>query len=310
MITFENRRTDPFFNQAFEEYVFEHFQRDNIFFTWQNSPAVIVGQNQNIYREVDILKLSEKNIPVVRRMTGGGTVYHDLGNINYTFISNSDRNLSYDRFLDPVINALCALGLNAHKNSVCDIAIDGLKISGSAQRTCKGRVLHHGTLLFDCDLTLLDCLTAKTKNQSIDTKGTLSTVSRVTNISAHLREQMTVSEFESYLKNAVAKDAAIEQLSDEDIEGINTLCLEKYHSDDWTYGKTPSFNFKKQGLFKGQEITVEYSAKKGRITEGLITCECIETGRVDLAGQSIAFENLKRISSALCGNDDLIKYLV
>ena len=126
--------------------------------------------------------------PVVRRMTGGGTVYHDLGNINYTFISNSDRNLSYDRFLDPVINALCALGLNAHKNSVCDIAIDGLKISGSAQRTCKGRVLHHGTLLFDCDLTLLDYLTAKTKNQSIDTKGTLSTVSRVTNISAHLKD--------------------------------------------------------------------------------------------------------------------------
>ena len=310
MITFENRRTDPFFNQAFEQYVFEHFQSDNIFFTWQNSPAVIVGQNQNIYREVDILKLFDKNIPVVRRMTGGGTVYHDLGNINYTFISDSDRNLSYDRFLDPVINALCALGLNAHKNSVCDIAGDGLKISGSAQRTCKGRVLHHGTLLFDCDLSLLDSLTAKTKNQSIDTKGTLSTVSKVTNISAHLKEKMTVSEFERYLKNAVAENAAVERLSDEDIESINTLCSQKYHSDDWTYGKTPSFNFKKRDFFNGEEITVEYSAKKGYITEGLIICEHIENGRVDLAGQSIALENLRKISSALCGSDDLIKYLV
>lgn len=310
MTIFENRRTDPFFNQAFEEYVFEHFQNGDIFFTWQNSPTVIVGQNQNIYREVDILKLYKKNIPVVRRMTGGGTVYHDLGNINYTFISNSDQNLSYDRFLDPMTNALCALGLNAHKNSVCDIAVDGLKISGSAQRTCKGRVLHHGTLLFDCDLTLLDSLTAKNKNQSIDTKGTLSTVSKVTNISAHLKEKMTVGDFESYLKKTVAKDAETERLSCTDIESIEALCNEKYHSDDWTYGKTPSFNFKKQGLFKEKEITVEYSAKKGRITEGLIICERIENGRVDLAGQSIAFDNLKKISAALCGNDDLIKYLV
>lgn len=310
MLTFNTGSFDPFFNQAFEQYIFDNYRRGDIFYVWQNSAAVIVGQNQNIYREVDSIALERQNIPVVRRMTGGGTVYHDVGNVNYTFISDSDSALSYDRFLNPIINALKKLGINAHKNSVCDIAVDGLKVSGSAQRTCKGRVLHHGTLLFNCDLAKLDLLTAKNKNQSICTKGTLSTVSRVTNISDHLQEKMTVEDFKNYLLGEIAAGAQTVVLNGIQLSEIKALCLDRYKNDQWTYGKTPSFDFEKSGMFEGQPIEVRYSAKKGQIAEGFIVCDGIEGGKADLAGQSIAFVSLKELSLRLCGGDRLLSFII
>ena len=148
MLTIRNLSHDPFYNQAFEEYIYQTFPDDDIFFLWQNSPAVVVGSYQNICREVHVEALRRLGIPVVRRMTGGGTVYHDLGNVNYTYIVRTDGGWNYDDVLAPVIAALNAIGVPARKNRVCDIAIGDLKISGSAQRIVKGRLLHHGTLLF------------------------------------------------------------------------------------------------------------------------------------------------------------------
>lgn len=310
MITFKNDCTDPFFNQAFEEYVFENYTDDDIFFLWQNRPAVIVGQNQNIYREVNFFELEKRNIPVVRRMSGGGTVYHDLGNVNYTFISDASENLCYDTFLNPVIKALRSLGLDAAKRGVCDIAVCGLKVSGSAQRTSKGRVLHHGTLLFSADLELLDKITAKTKNESIVTKGTLSTVSAVTDISEHLKEKMSVEEFKSRLERTVLCGAKTAELSEKELCEVKRLAKEKYQSDAWTFGKTPSFDFEKKGIFENRPIEVKYSAKRGFITEGYILCDFLCGGKGDLSGLSIAFENLKMISAALCGDGRLVKYLI
>ena len=127
-----------------------------MFLLWKNTPAVVVGSYQNICREVHVEALRQRGIPVVRRISGGGTVYHDLGNVNYTYIVRANGTVDYDAVLSPVIAALNAIGVPARKNQTCDIAIGDLKISGSAQRMIKGRLLHHGTLLFSTDLGVLD----------------------------------------------------------------------------------------------------------------------------------------------------------
>lgn len=148
MLTVRNVSHDPFYNQAFEEYVYQTYLDDDIFLLWQNAPAVVVGSYQNICREVHVEALRQRGIPVVRRISGGGTVYHDLGNVNYTYIVRASGTVDYDAVLSPVIAALNEIGVPARKNRTCDIAIGDLKISGSAQRMTKGRLLHHGTLLF------------------------------------------------------------------------------------------------------------------------------------------------------------------
>ena len=163
MIQIETTSHDPYFNQAFEDYVFRTYREGDVLLLWRNRPAVVVGCYQNICREVHMRALLDRGIPVVRRMSGGGTVYHDLGNLNYTLISDQTGPLDYDRCLEPVIRALNALGVPAQKNRTCDIAVDGKKISGSAQKIAGGRVLHHGTLLFDSDLSLLDEITTGRK---------------------------------------------------------------------------------------------------------------------------------------------------
>lgn len=127
MWTIRNDSHDPFYNQAFEEYVFQTFRDDGIFFLWQNSPAVVVGSYQNICCEVRVETLRKLGIPVVRRLSGGGTVYHDLGNINYTYIIRQEELVDYDRCLRPVIDALNAIGVPARKNRTCDIAIGSKK---------------------------------------------------------------------------------------------------------------------------------------------------------------------------------------
>ena len=171
MIQIETTSHDPFFNQAFEDYVFRTFREDEVLLLWRNRPAVVVGCYQNICREVHVRALLEQNIPVVRRMSGGGTVYHDLGNLNYTLITGQSGALDYDRCLAPVLRALNALGVPAQKSRTCDMTVDGKKISGSAQKIANGRVLHHGTLLFDADLTRLDEITTGRKNNAFCSKG-------------------------------------------------------------------------------------------------------------------------------------------
>ena len=170
MLTALTHTHDPFYNQAFEEFVFENFRDQDIFLLWQNSPAVIVGSYQNICREVHVESLRRLGIPVVRRCTGGGTVYHDLGNVNYTYITQADGGVSYDGVLLPVIRALNDIGVPARKNRTCDIAIGDLKISGSAQRMTKGRLLHHGTLLFSSDLEVLDRITSNLQEKTLQKK--------------------------------------------------------------------------------------------------------------------------------------------
>lgn len=276
MLTVLTRSHDPFYNQAFEEFVFETF-RDDVFFLWQNSPAVIVGSYQNICREVHVETLRKLGIPIVRRMTGGGTVYHDLGNVNYTYITRQEGLVDYDRCLQPVIEALNGIGVPAQKNRTCDIAIGEQKISGSAQRITGGRFLHHGTLLFQSDLAVLDQITTRHKNDCFQSKGTVSAICPVTNIADHLAVPMTLEEFATRLLDRMVPPGSPRlTLTAEQEAAVCRLRDEKYRSWEWTWGKTPAFTYEKSGTFAGVPIRVAYRAKKGVVSDAVIDCDALD----------------------------------
>ena len=212
----------------------------------------------------------------MRRISGGGTVYHDLGNVNYTYIVRAGA-LDYDAVLSPVIAALNAIGVPARKNRTCDIAIGDLKISGSAQRMTKGRLLHHGTLLFSSDLGVLDQITTHRKNDCFQSRGTQSAICTVTNIQEHLASPMTIEEFRNrLLEQMVPPGSPRLTLTAEQEAEVCRLRDEKYRSWEWTWGKTPAFTYEKSGVFHGAPIRVAYQAKRGIVSSAVIDCAAID----------------------------------
>lgn len=303
MITLQNPSLDPFYNQAFEEVIFETVRDEDVFYVWRNLPAVVVGCYQNICREVRAESLRQQKIPVIRRMTGGGTVYHDLGNVNYTLILQDCSMANYERCLTPVIEALNAIGVPARKNRTCDIAIGDGKISGSAQRMVKGRLLHHGTLLFDSDLNVLDQITTHHKNEHIQTRGTLSDICQVTNVSQHLDEGMTIEQFMERLTRQMVPDGNIRQLTGEQQAKVIELRDEKYKSWEWTWGKTPNFTYEKDTLFDSVPIHICYQSRRGILSEAKIECEMIDDVQAAklLNGARLDLEELEDICGTLVG---------
>ena len=280
MIQIETTSHDPFFNQAFEDYVFRNFREDEVLLLWRNRPAVVVGCYQNICREVHVRALLEQNIPVVRRMSGGGTVYHDLGNLNYTLITDQSGALDYDRCLAPVLRALNALGVPAQKSRTCDITVDRKKISGSAQKIANGRVLHHGTLLFDADLTRLDEITTGRKNDAFCSKGTQSAICAVTNLRPYLREDCEIVTFARQLAQKILPPGArIVRLTQAQLADVRRLAVDIYQSWDWTWGKTPAFTYEKTAEFAGKPIHVRYEARHGLIRSAAVQSDAIDAAR-------------------------------
>lgn len=280
MIQIETTSHDPFFNQAFEDYVFRTFREDEVLLLWRNRPAVVVGCYQNICREVHVRALLEQNIPVVRRMSGGGTVYHDLGNLNYTLITGQSGALDYDRCLAPVLRALNALGVPAQKSRTCDMTVDGKKISGSAQKIANGRVLHHGTLLFDADLTRLDEITTGRKNDAFCSKGTQSAICAVTNLRPYLREDCEIVTFARQLAQKILPPGAkTVRLTQAQLADVRRLAAELYKSWDWTWGKTPAFTYEKTAEFAGRPIRVRYEARHGLIRNAAVQSDAIDAAR-------------------------------
>ncbi|MDD4631229.1 MAG: lipoate--protein ligase family protein, partial [Proteiniphilum sp.] len=198
MIYIVSQSNKPDFNIALEEYCFKQMtQFDKIFILWINEPSIIVGKNQNTHAEINEKYVKEKGIHVVRRISGGGAVYHDLNNLNYTIISNEDcdsRRFDFKAFSEPVIQTLKDLGVEAQFTGRNDITINGKKISGNAQAYLGGRVMHHGCILFDVDLTVLS-KALESSDKIVDAKGVKSVRSRVDNILPNLPEKITVTEF-------------------------------------------------------------------------------------------------------------------
>ena len=266
MIIYNSNFTDPYFNLASEEYFLSGGCDEDIFMLWRNSPAVIIGRNQNAFAELNIDYIKANNIKVVRRLTGGGAVFHDLGNVNFTFITskNDDTVLNFEVFTQPIIKLLNQLGAKAELSGRNDIVIDGYKISGNAQCGYKNRVMHHGTLLFEADLShLADSL--KVDKEKIQSKGIKSIRSRVANIKNFIDRDMDVLEFKEYIEKGI--DGEHRLFSAEDIELIQKSADEKYSAWDWVYGQSKNYQYTNKKRYPYGMVEINLNVDGGYITD-------------------------------------------
>ncbi|SHJ36040.1 lipoate-protein ligase A [Clostridium amylolyticum] len=262
----DNTSIDPYFNLAAEEYLLKHTEEE-YFSLWRDEPCIIVGKNQNTLSEINTDYVKENNIKVVRRLTGGGAVFHDLGNINFTFIVNDNHSYNdFYKFVKPIIEVLRQLGVEAEFSGRNDMLIEGKKFSGNAQCKHKNRVMHHGTLLFSSNMADLSGA-LKPKAVKFSDKSVKSVASRVTNISEHLPKALDVLEFkEAIFKYIIAEEGKqVEYFSKEEVEIINKLKEEKYSTWQWNYGKSPRYNFYNEKKFPAGTVEVTLQVTSGCI---------------------------------------------
>lgn len=260
--------TDCFFNLACEEYFVRHSQED-IILLWQNKNTIVVGKNQNTLEEINYPYVMKHNINVVRRMTGGGAVYHDLGNVNFSIIRTTEKEHfnDYAYFTQPVCLFLQTLGLNVKLSGRNDLTLCGMKFSGNAQACFGSRLLHHGTILFDSDLTGL----SNALNPSplkIESKGIKSVRSRVTNLRPSLSLDMTVHAFKkslsSYLLHSIP-DLQEHSLTPEEMTAIQLLAESKYRTWEWNYGGSPPFTLSKSQKYPFGLVTLRLYIESGQL---------------------------------------------
>ena len=236
--------TDPAFNLAAEEYVFDHLPADRMYvMLWQNDNAIIIGKHQNTLAQIDQAYVEEKGIRVVRRRSGGGAVYHDLGNLNFTIITDSGESgeLDFGRFCDIVLRALERVGIRAERNGRNDMTLDGKKFSGNAQYIRGGRVMHHGTILFDSDAQVLS-RALQVDPEKIRAKGVDSVRSRVTNVRPWLPVDMPLAQFRRVLLESILQDYPGEeiQFTPQDLAQIDAIRAGRYDTWQWNYGRSPA----------------------------------------------------------------------
>ncbi|WP_343339290.1 Lipoate-protein ligase LplJ [Terrisporobacter petrolearius] len=269
MLLINNTSTNAYFNLAMEEYFLKNASED-IFMLWRNESAIIVGKNQNTLSEINYEYVKQNKIKVVRRQSGGGAVFHDLGNINFTFISCNDNSFSdFKRFTMPIIDALKNLNIQSEFSGRNDLLIDNQKFSGNAQYNYKNKVMHHGTLLFSSEINDLSSA-LKVKPSKFIGKSVKSVKSRVTNIANHLEQDMTVLEFKNYLMNFINskyENNCLYELSEEDINEINKLVEDKYNTWQWNFGHSPKYALNNEIKYPGGNIEFSLNVEKGLIKE-------------------------------------------
>lgn len=272
MYYIESDSTDPRYNLALEQYAFDALSTDrNVFMLWRNDNAIIVGKHQNTVGEINPAYVKENGILVVRRLSGGGAVYHDLGNVNFTFIVSAGNLAAFDfaSFCRPVIRALASLGVQAEINGRNDMTIDGKKFSGNAQYCKRGRVMHHGTILYDSDLSVVGAA-LNVPRDKIESKGLKSVQSRVTNIKAYMAEDIPVEAFMRALRDAMFRENGMVEytLAPEDIASVKKLQTEVYDTWDWNYGASPAYSIRKERRIEGcGKIEVHLNVEKGVVTD-------------------------------------------
>ncbi|PKR82057.1 lipoate--protein ligase [Brumimicrobium salinarum] len=276
MIYVDNENiNDPRLNLALEEYIARHFDPKNDYLLFYiNAPSIIIGKNQITIEEVNQAYIDRHDIQVVRRISGGGAVYHDFGNLNFSFITNHDvkKLHNFKKFTAPVIKVLDEMGISAELKGRNDILIGDKKISGTAQFSTGKRMISHGTLLYDTDLgEVTNALNVK--QSKLESKGHKSVRSRVANICEFLDERIEISEFRKrLLEGLYAGNTAFTkyQLSTKEWEAVHQLKKEKYDTWDWNYGRAPKFNFQNSARFPIGEIDIRILVEKGRIKEAHI----------------------------------------
>lgn len=265
----ETGSLNPYYNLAFEEFVLTHRLDGEYLLLWQNDNTIVVGQNQNTEEEINREFVEAHGIHVVRRSTGGGAVYHDMGNLNYSFITDTGdaERLTMKRFTRPVVEALRGLGLPAEASGRNDILIEGKKVSGTAQRVVQGRILHHGTLLFDADPGMV-AGALQADPSKFRSKSAKSVRSRIGNIRDFLSEDMEMGAFWEYLKRALsAGGMTAGSLTEEELAAVEELRRTKYDTWEWNYGRSPRYGLTNRRRFEGGGLEVRIEVKEGRIAD-------------------------------------------
>lgn len=293
MLIIRRSQTDPYFNLATEEYVLKEIEDDS-FMLWRNEPSIIVGKHQNTLAEINADYVKNTGIKVVRRLSGGGAVFHDLGNINFTFtMKGEDVNLiNFKKYTEPILEVLQKLGIDARFEGRNDLTIGGKKFSGNAMHIWNKKVLSHGTLLFSSHMPDLS-QALKVDPLKFTDKAVKSIRSRVTNISDHLKEPLDVMQFSTLVEEHIMQmypDARLYELSDEDQRKINHLVEIKYKTWAWNYGYSPQYNLNKV-IRTANSGTIEFNL---HVADGRIQ-------QVKIFGDYFNIRETEEIESALSG---------
>ncbi len=274
MLCLNLKSTDPFFNLAVEEYLLKN-STDEYLIIYINAPSVIIGKHQVAHREADAQYVTKNNIPVIRRISGGGTVFHDEGNLNFSFISQSEkgRQIDFMKYISPVIEFLASLGVNAEFGGKNDIRVNTLKISGNAEHVYRERVLHHGTLLFSSQLKILKSALRK-ETIEYSTRAVGSTRSQVMNLKGIIPGILTIEEFGSkmlnFLKASSINNTEISLLQGEE-KKIGSLAESKYRTWEWNYAYGPDYNYNARFEIHGISHDCRLFVKEGIIRECAIS---------------------------------------
>lgn len=274
MLCIHHHSTDPYFNIATDEFIFKHIDED-CFMLWQNDNAIIVGKHQNTLAEINLDYVKDKGIKVVRRLSGGGAVYHDMGNLNFTFTRTSDNEdmVDFKRYTKPILEVLQGLGIDAKFEGRNDLTIEGKKFSGNAEHVFKNKVMHHGTLLFSSEMKDVSGA-LKVNPLKYQGRGTKSIPKRVTNISNHLKEPLSLEAFTDGIMQHILTtfpDARLYEFTKKDLEAIQKIRDEKYATWEWNFGRSPEYNFKQGMRTEGGVIEVHLDVEKGIIKKAQIT---------------------------------------
>ncbi len=270
LLCINSKSNTPQFNLATEEYLLKNSEHD-VFMLYVNSPSIIVGKHQNTLSEINLDFVENNNLRVVRRLSGGGTVFHDLGNLNYAWIMHGAQGkiIDFNKYTDDILSYLQSIPIDATRNKNNDLLIDGKKISGNAEHIFKNKLIHHGTLLFASELNKLNNAInsdlSKFEDKSVQSKRT-----RVTNIVHYLKKDLTMNKFRNNLFRYILEKyerAEKYELTGLDMNQIRPLYRKKYSSWEWNFGYSPKFMFRKELQIENRSISIKLNIKKGIILD-------------------------------------------
>lgn len=313
MLIIDSPSHNAYFNIATEEFLLHRFPTEDIFLLYVNAPSIIVGKFQNTLAEINLDYVQEKEIKVVRRMSGGGAVYHDLGNLNFSFhtlLADHDFG-DFSQFTQPVLAMLNHLGVPAVLEGRNDLLVDGKKFSGNAKLAKNGKMIQHGTILLNSEMEVLGDALKANPLKFID-KATKSNRARVTNLIHYLPEGTTTEQIKNLLTDEIIRNSPGAQryeLTTDDIAGIEKLMQEKYETWDWNFGFSPQYNFRKAIKVPAGFIEVHLDVVKGMIEKAKVfgdffASQPIEEFEAQLIGKKHEVESLKTLFSKL----DLVSY--
>jgi len=298
----------PYYNFALEDYLLNEAEEDDYVFFYIHKPSIIVGKYQNTIEEVNKDFIDENNIIVARRLSGGGAVYHDHGNLNFSFVHKATKKdvNNFKKFTKPVVDALQELGLNSHLSGRNDILIDDKKISGNAQYFTNDRLLHHGTLLYDSEMSNL-VKALKVKELKIKSKGIKSIKSRVANISDFLNKKIPIEDFKEYLLKSFYESRDIEkyELDDKALSYIERKVKDKYSTWDWNWGKSPNYEIQKIDKFPFGILDTRIDIKNGVISKCKIYGDYFS--KKDIANLENSLIGLKYDKDELFKSEEVVK---